>query len=234
VGLESKQEDWRDNYFTAILANIREEAPITLVFAAATPKKPTNQEMMVDPAPKPKEGDSIQCGMSALSAWGSRVRARSEKLAANAATNASAMAIAAKELWARQLQQQQQQEQQASVPPPKPCNVFLQTSVGAFISAALAQKVTTSSLLLVRKSATESCPPADFPINGIDRLQIMGMPLQWRVIQKTSNGSLWREPRMPPFNLMRPWWDDNCAVLSRFCHPTMNLTMAVRTWMMST
>jgi septal ring factor EnvC (AmiA/AmiB activator) len=163
VGLESKQEDWRDKDFTAILANIREEAPITLVFAAATPKKPTNQEIMVDSTPKPKEGDSIQSGMSALSAWGSRVRAQSGKLAADAATSAAAMANAAKELRARQLQQQQQeQEQQKSALLEKPCNVFLQTSVGAFIPAASAQKVTTSSLLLVRKSATESCPPRGF------------------------------------------------------------------------
>ena len=160
IGISDKDEDWKDMEFSAILASIRESSqPFKLVFLAAKPLDSPPNSPPKSPVPEvveatlpPAEVDSsIQTGMMTLSKWGMRMRAQ----ATDAANSAAAMASAAKEKAG--LLQQQQQQQPSQQTSGTPCNVFLQTSVGAFIPVAAAQsKVTTSSLLLVRKSATES------------------------------------------------------------------------------
>jgi hypothetical protein len=180
IGVGSSEDDFRDKDFSSILASIREaSSPISLFFATpeATispeessssshphPHPPTKDESRTESSDhdsRNQQTDTFQSGMSALSAWGSRVRAQSERLAADAATGAAAMAGAAKER-ARVLQQQKQQQQQDEARKHTnnrgACEIFTQTSVGAFLPVKSAQKVTTSSLLVVRKSATEACP----------------------------------------------------------------------------
>ena len=174
IGMDSETDDWKDEDFSFILARIREEeAPITLFFeppklesppsspAPSLPKqvqvetpsqqKPSETSAAKEPLSNTKQ-DSLQSGMMALSAWGMRMGAR----AAGAANNAAALASKA----AKERMQQTNQATKIRTAA-KACDIFLQTSVGAFIPISAAQsKVTTSSLLLVRKSATEACPPS--------------------------------------------------------------------------
>jgi hypothetical protein len=101
-----------------------------------------------------------------LSSWTTRMRASSAQLAAEAASSAasisSAVATAAKE---RSKATSQSATESISE---SPYNLFLQTSSGAFLpvqpassssaSASSELRVTNSSLLLVRQSATQPCP----------------------------------------------------------------------------
>jgi hypothetical protein len=176
VGLESKQEDWREKDFTDILASLRQEtAPLALLFT--TPESPVesdtntnsntaDQSTTAEPTQSessssnttttPQQQDSLQSGILALSSWGMRFRAQAGEAANTAAT---AVASAAKER-AKKLQQPKATADGALHPEARPCDMFLQTSVGAFLPVSLSQsKVTTSTLLLIRTSATEPCPP---------------------------------------------------------------------------
>ncbi len=189
VGLESQEEDWSDKEFTEILALLREEEqkPLILVFAApeSTQDKPAvndEEELIVEPIAQDStcsvveigsyvEGpnhfqpdstnkttvtsqDSLQVGMSVLSSWGIRMRAQ----ATEAANSLSTVAKEHAKNFQSPLKDASGDNKHAIQ---KPCDIFIQTSVGAFVPVAVAQsKVTTSSLLLVRKSATEPAPPS--------------------------------------------------------------------------
>lgn len=99
--------------------------------------------------------ESLQVGMSVLSSWGMRVRAQ----ATEAASNISTVAKERAKNFQSPLTEGPAGHGKTSANNTKPCNIFIQTSVGAFVPVAVAQsKVTTSSLLLVRKSATEAAP----------------------------------------------------------------------------
>ena len=124
---------------------------------------------------------SMSTSMMQLSAWGMRMRANTEKLAAEAASSAaslsSAVAVAASEAKerARTLQMQQAQTEQQQRQREAACSIYLQSSSGAYFPVGIhanaaetskprstSLKVTTSSLLVVRQSPTEPCPPKGF------------------------------------------------------------------------
>jgi hypothetical protein len=187
VGLESKQEDWSEADFTDILARLRQETtPLTLVFAAPNSEQnevPENKALSSEDtktstidratledsrseATKEQSGqpaaakaipgftsqESLQVGMSVLSSWGMRVRAQATEAASNISTVAKERA---KNFQSPLIEGSGNSKSASS----KLCNMFIQTSVGAFVPVAVAQsKVSTSSLLLVRKSATEAAP----------------------------------------------------------------------------
>jgi hypothetical protein len=105
-----------------------------------------------------------------LSSWTTRMRVSSVQLAAEAASSAaslsSAVATAAKE---RSKASNQSATQSISESPLGDYHLFLQSSSGAFLpvqpmsssssaSASSELRVTNSSLLLVRRSATQPCP----------------------------------------------------------------------------
>jgi hypothetical protein len=105
-----------------------------------------------------------------LSSWTTRMRVSSVQLAAEAASSAasisSAVATAAKE---RSKAANQSATQSISESPLGDYHLFIQTSSGAFLpvqpassslsaSASSELRVTNSSLLLVRRSATQPCP----------------------------------------------------------------------------
>lgn len=186
VGLESKQEDWSEKEFTEILALLRQEelSPLTLVFASPElsekqsimtdqeqPLDESSIEKMVSPvmelpnnveAPKAAQTqsakatvssqDSLQVGISVLSSWGMRVRAQ----ATEAANSLSTVAKEHAKNFQSPLKDTGGGNKHGFK---KSCDIFIQTSVGAYVPVAVAQsKVTTSSLLLIRKSATEAAP----------------------------------------------------------------------------
>ena len=178
-GLESQKEDWREKEFTYILARLREEqdAPLILVFSVPTQSKISKQDNTTTPnlqenePPKiteqiassqqnssdtktrpPASQDSLQSSMLALSSWGMRMRAQASEAATNLSTVAKTFQVPQKDVV---------------TPPEEPkqrsCDVFLQTSVGAFVPVSKAQsKVSTSSLLHIRRSATEAAPRLDW------------------------------------------------------------------------
>eukprot|EP00934_Nitzschia_sp_Nitz4_P008619 Nitzschia sp. Nitz4//scaffold4_size323378//306915//309716//NITZ4_000716-RA/size323378-processed-gene-0.392-mRNA-1//-1//CDS//3329553567//8609//frame0 len=160
LGLESQRQDWKEEEFTSILASLRTEKnlPLRLVFeipksdeksTETAPAEPPTQSDPVKTEMTPSKAiassESLQSGMLALSAWGMRMRAQ----ATEAATTLSS---AAKE-HAKQFNVKEHTSSSNSH-----CGIYLQTSVGAFVPVDKAQKVTTSSLLLLRKSATEAAP----------------------------------------------------------------------------
>eukprot|EP00980_Cylindrotheca_fusiformis_P010014 scaffold2214_cov139-Cylindrotheca_fusiformis.AAC.11 len=153
IGMEPRppgEENWKDMDFTTILANIRQEqsSPIILLFQSPQKEHKDNQADVHHNKVEATTGEKDS--LHSLFSWGQRMRAQAS-VAAN--TAASAVATAAKERM-----QAKQQQQRAAPMEEKPCDVFLQTSVGAYIpvSSLKDSKVTTSSLLLVRKSATEA------------------------------------------------------------------------------
>jgi hypothetical protein len=111
-----------------------------------------------------------------LSSWTSRMRVSSVQLAAEAASSAAslstAVATAAKERSKAQATNQSATQSSISeMPPLGDYHLFIQTSSGAFLpvqpasssssssaSASSELRVTNSSLLLVRRSATQPCP----------------------------------------------------------------------------
>ncbi|VEU36248.1 unnamed protein product [Pseudo-nitzschia multistriata] len=114
------------------------------------------------------DSNKFSSGMFALSAWGMRMKAQSEKLLA---TTGEAIAAQQKRHHHHQQQKpstsvlkslkQQKQQQQC-------CDMYLQTNVGAYfpiskntgqssIKAQHLQAINTSSLFCIRKSATEAC-----------------------------------------------------------------------------
>ena len=168
IGMKSSppEEDWKSKDFTSILATIREEknSPIELQFESPInqSKIPSSQSQSQQPQSQAtnetqqQEGNTsiqnkndAQDSWSAFSAWGQRMKKQ-------AAAAADSMAEAAKERMqvAKKMEHGSGRVQQRS------CDIFLQTSVGAFIpvSNLKESKITTSSLLLVRKSATEALP----------------------------------------------------------------------------
>lgn len=153
IGMESSpgQASWENTDFTSILANIRQEqsSPIILLFQSPE-KEAEEDESHTNKEPSLGEKDSLH----SLFSWGQRMRAQAS-VAAN--TAASAVATVAKE----RMQAKQQQQEQQSKTKEKSCDVFYQTSVGAFIpvNSLKESKVSTTSLLLVRKSATEALAP---------------------------------------------------------------------------
>lgn len=112
---------------------------------------------------RPQEVSSILGGR--LSSWGSKVRATSAILAAEAASSAASIVTAASEASER--------AKASRLAPHKPyntetsdvgiqckCSLFLQNSDGKFIPLSVGHsKVTTSSVLHVRQSALQACPP---------------------------------------------------------------------------
>lgn len=174
---EELADDWRELEFATIWSLLRQEEskPLRLVFAATaaaetTPEQSVEQNEEQNASspvqtttseatkekPKPSSNnnvltsqESLQVGMSVLSSWGMRMRAQ----ATEAATSLSTVALERAKNFQTPKANDNQKENN------KPCNVFIQTSVGAFVPVEVAQsKVTTSSLLLVRKSATEPSP----------------------------------------------------------------------------
>lgn len=99
---------------------------------------------------------TLSSGMYALSAWGMRMKAKSEKLLVNAGAKAT----------------QQQKRSNPSVSddsssPHSTCDMYVQSNVGAYFPISKSasknnkpqhlQAVTTSSLFCIRKSASEPC-----------------------------------------------------------------------------
>jgi hypothetical protein len=162
-------------------------APVLSATTTTTNSSPNSSSISAAPA-----ADS-------WSAWGMRMRANTEKLAAEAASNLStAVAVAAAEAKERarlaslaqqqklrQQQQQRDEEERQQQHQELNCNVYLQSSSGAYFPVASSsssttttgaaaaaissssrssteRKVTTSSLLVVRQSATEPCTPKGF------------------------------------------------------------------------
>ena len=104
---------------------------------------------------------TLSSGMFALSSWGMRMKAQSEKLLATAGAKAT-----------QQIQKQsaaaaKQSQNKSSTSRPPNCGMYLQTNLGAYfpisktvgkgIKPQHLQAVTTSSLYCIRKSATEHC-----------------------------------------------------------------------------
>ncbi len=112
-------------------------------------------------------GRTLSSGMFALSAWGMRMKAQSEKLLATAGAKASQQA------QKQQPQKQQPQRKSSSKSSANesnsqqlPCDMYLQTNLGTYFPISKysksngpqhVQAVTTSSLYCIRKSATEPC-----------------------------------------------------------------------------
>ncbi len=103
---------------------------------------------------------SLSSGITALSAWGMRMKAQAEKHLATAKAT-------------QQQQQQQQQKQPANESSSQqqqqqlPCDMYMQSNLGTYFPIAKhsktnrplhLQSVTTSSLYCIRKSATQPCP----------------------------------------------------------------------------
>ncbi|CAJ1934344.1 unnamed protein product [Cylindrotheca closterium] len=168
-----QNDDWTDMDFTSILANIRQTTsfPIVLVFTpgpcddGAVGTIEVQQGQNNEPAEvnsdhknagdheeqnpqQHQQKDSI----NSLLSWGQRMRAQAS-VAAN--TAATAVATAAKE---RIQNTTQQTTHHPSRDEPKPCDVFYQTSIGVLIPANTLKepKISTTSLLLVRASATKA------------------------------------------------------------------------------
>ena len=104
---------------------------------------------------------TLSSGMFALSSWGMRMKAQSEKLLATAGAKAT-----------QQIQKQsaaaaKPSQHKSSTSRPPHCDMYLQTNLGAYfpISKTIGkgikpqhlQAITTSSLYCIRKSATEHC-----------------------------------------------------------------------------
>jgi hypothetical protein len=149
--------------FTDILACIRQQpCPIVLYFE---PPPPAQQQQ---PSPPPQQqiqasaepNEVLSVGMSALSAWGSRMRAQSEKYAKEAAHGAASLSTAVAVARKQQQQKQLKESESNNHKDNKecPCRMFMQSTSGAFFPvSAQKEKVTTSSLLVIRKAATEPC-----------------------------------------------------------------------------
>ena len=190
AGLESslKSDHWQNKDFATILALLRQEGtkPLTLLLEApekleeaSAASKEDNEKSSVEESPvetttitttsettqenaKPNltSQESLQVGMSVLSSWGVRMRAQ----ATEAASNLSTVAMERAKNFQSPAKEMVKYKIGASTAV-KTCDVFMQTSVGAFVPAAVAQsKVTTSSLLLVRKSATEAAPKSGWTV----------------------------------------------------------------------
>ena len=179
-GLESQNEGWREKEFTYILARLREEqkTPLMLVFSVPVQSSRNSKQDNNEPTPTlqendppknteqiassqknssdtktrpPSSQDSLQASMQALSSWGLRMRAQASEAATNLSTVAKTFQVPQKDTGT------------PDKPEPRSCDVFLQTSVGAFVPVSKAQsKVTTSSLLHIRRSATEAAPRLDW------------------------------------------------------------------------
>ena len=104
-------------------------------------------------------GRKLSSGMFALSAWGMRMKAQSEKLLATAKSSQQSQPAATSKLSSKEQSSQQQQQQLH-------CDMYLQTNLGTYFPISKnsginkplhLQAVTTSSLYCIRKSATEHC-----------------------------------------------------------------------------
>lgn len=168
-GIQNKQDSWREKDFTDILALLREErnSPLVLCFSITQQSEQSGldvegEEKKENDVPSKSEQssafqrngkeatvspqESLQAGMSALSSWGMRVRAQASEAATNLSTVAKTLQGPPKDTIQTKLKE-------------KACDIYLQTSVGAYVPVSRAQsKVTTSSLLFIRKSATEAPP----------------------------------------------------------------------------
>jgi hypothetical protein len=146
--------------------------------AVSTNSQSENPESKSDNA-SPEDGEASETGENEpasqsslltdrLSSWTTRMRATSAQLAAEAASGAAsistAVATAAKE---RSKASRSATESMIESPSDgqQDYNLFLQTSSGAFLPVQLTSastsselRVTNSSLLLVRRSATQPCP----------------------------------------------------------------------------
>jgi len=103
-------------------------------------------------------GTTLSSGMFALSSWGMRMKAQSEKLLANAGAKAT-----------QQIQKQQSQPKSSSnesTYQQPHCDMYIQTNLGTYFPVSKhsrnngpqhLQAVTTSSLYCIRKSAIEPC-----------------------------------------------------------------------------
>jgi hypothetical protein len=100
-----------------------------------------------------------------LSSWGSKMRATSAILAAEAASSAASLVTAASEVSerakaSRLAQHNPSNTEICDVGIQCECSLFLQNSDGKFIPLSVGPpKVTTSSVLHVRQSALQACPP---------------------------------------------------------------------------
>ena len=184
--------------FSVILASIREAPPpIILVFEPA-PEKDTGdnneedfpatiqetEESPEDDASTTTSASPDECEVEEtrpstpprsilgdrLSSWGTRMRATSAILAAEAASSAASIVTAANEASERAKAIRNAEKDQSVPEESSQCSLFLQDSRGKFISltpplnpsSTSSQveppNVTTSSVLLVRLSASQSCP----------------------------------------------------------------------------
>jgi len=170
-----QDDNWTDMDFTSILANIRQTTsfPIVLVFAPEPSEEEAggtveaqhgqnNEQPEADSehnAGQDQEQNSRQQqqqqqdSIKSFLSWGQRMRAQAS-VAAN--TAASAMATVAKERIQNATPQTPQRPSRDDEP--KPCDVFYQTSVGALIPVNTLKepKISTTTLLLVRASATKA------------------------------------------------------------------------------
>jgi hypothetical protein len=127
--------------FATILATIRQatNTPITLQFTKLNIPPQTNN-------------NTAQQLQSSFLSWGQRMRAQAAEAADRAADKMADRM--------ERLTKERRNSQKTAQPQQNVCDIFLQTSVGAYIpvSSFKESKVSSSSLLFVRKSATQVLP----------------------------------------------------------------------------
>jgi hypothetical protein len=156
----------------AKLKEQREERPEDDL-STTTSGTPEERDVESEAVPKtiqarPEEVSTTSILSSRLSSWGSKVRATSAVLAAEAKVRATSAILAAEaaaseaseRAKASRLAEQTQPNAEASVwRTQSQCSLFLQNSDGKFIPLSEGYpKVTTSSVIHVRHSALQACP----------------------------------------------------------------------------
>ncbi|KAG7344962.1 hypothetical protein IV203_032493 [Nitzschia inconspicua] len=145
------------------------------------------------------KNNSISNSMFALSAWGLRMKAQSEKLAADAMATMNAVNHSAVASSKRQTVSLQLDDSTGPVLPQNQslCQMYLQTNLGAYFCISgpnsapndgkKSLPVTTSSLLCIRKSATEPLISPTEPSSSCTKYSF-----QW--YRSTSNKTRYRVP----------------------------------------
>ena len=154
-------EDWRFKDFTDILSEIREApTPIGLMFERAIEESALEEPSLDKEEPaleaqsrienEQPDDEPDQSALARLSSWGTLVRVKAQIAASAVATAATEV----KERRAIQPQPAVEQHSQLSI-----CALFIQISYDKFEPLhSTPFKLTTSSVVSVRQSATQGCP----------------------------------------------------------------------------